>query len=308
LAEELERRAKPAEIGVSWPAQALGAYGWTDDDLEATALALRAVLASKPDSQNVRGAVAYLLSQRNGAQWKSTRDTAQAVLALLDFAGHDKGATRTGSLDVRWDGQTLQTVPLSNQEQLVSVPLESLGAGRHTLELKGLDSQAIYSFAQTGFLKEKEQIDLPADYAGLRLVRTYVVEQPGKLLRWNRVVPPEILNVPTSQELEVEIEFELSNSMQYLKLEDPRPAGFEVIEGSLDGPARPDRVEHRDAFSAFFFTELGKGKHSFTYRMRAETPGEYRSLPARVELMYQPAVYGASPSQRVKVRRAGEAE
>lgn len=305
LVAELERRVRPAGIGATWPAQALGAYGWTDDDIEATALAARAVMAEHPESDTAREAMLWLLSQREGAKWKSTRDTAQAVLALLDFAGNRKHDSRTGSLDVRWDGRSLQVVPLQDKEVVVKVPAEQLTAGGHSLELKSSGSQAIYSYAETGFLREREQVDLPGESQGLRIVRTYVVDQPGQLLRINRVTPPEILNVASGQEVEVEIEFELPARMQYLKLEDPRPAGFEVIEGSLAGE-RPAREEHRDALSAFFFTDLGPGKHSFTYRMRAETPGDYRSLPARVELMYRPAVYGATPSQRVKVRRRGE--
>ena len=306
LVAELERRAKKAGIGVTWPAQALSAYGWMDDDVEATALAVRAVLASKPDSELGSQAVLWLLSQREGAQWKSTRDTAQAVLALLEFSADQKGAPRTGTVDVRWDGQTLQQVPLLDKEVVVTVPSENLTAGAHNLELKSSGSQAIYSFAETGFRREREQVDLPGDSQGLRITRTYVVDQPGQLLRINRVTPPEILNLPSGKEVEVEIEFELPSSMQYLKLEDPRPAGFEVIEGSLVGET-PAREEHRDALSAFFYTSLSAGKHSFTYRMRAETPGDFRSLPARVELMYRPAVFGTTPSQRVKVRRREEA-
>ena len=306
LVAELERRAKKAGIGVTWPAQALSAYGWMDDDVEATALAVRAVLASKPNSELGEEAVLWLLSQREGAQWKSTRDTAQAVLALLDFSAEQKAAPRTGTVDVRWDGQTLQQVRLQDKEIVVSIPTENLTAGAHNLELESNGSQAIYSYAETGFLREHEQVDLPGDSQGLRITRTYVVDQPGQLLRINRVISPEILNVPSGKEVEVEIEFELPSGMQYLKLEDPRPAGFEVIEGSLTGEM-PVREEHRDALSAFFYTSLNAGKHSFTYRMRAETPGDYRCLPARVELMYRPAVFGTTPSQRVKVRRREDA-
>jgi uncharacterized protein YfaS (alpha-2-macroglobulin family) len=304
LLDELERRARSAGVGTTWPAQALTAYGWTDDDVEATSLAMRALLAADPDSKLARGAVPWLLAQRQKGQWKSTRDTAQAVLALLAFAGSET-SQRGGTLEVAWDGQTLSSVALADKEVVLNVPAEKLSGGEHQLSFSTSGGSALYSYDLTGFLREKEQVDLPADSAGLRLARTYVVEQPGQLLRFNRVTPPEILNLTSGQEVEVELEFELPADMEYLKLEDPRPAGFEVIEGSLTG-ALPSRTEHRDAFSAFFFTRLESGKHSFSYRMRAETPGEYRSLPARLELMYRPAVYGATPSQRVVVRRADE--
>ena len=307
LVELLEERASETGVGVSWVSRSATPYGWTDDDLESTALALRAILAVKPESSTASGAVTWLLSQRDGAQWKSTRDTAQAVLALLDFT-RGQPVSGPGELQVRWDGQLLQTVPLGTQEQVVTVPAEALvsaPAGGHRLELVPEGAPAVVSWRFTGFLKEGDRVDLPSENEGLRLTRTYVVEQPDKILRLNRVTPPEILRVKQGQEVEVELEFELPNAMQYLKLEDPRPAGFEVVPGSHGGTVTASRQEDRDAFSAFFFTQLPAGKHVVTYRLRAETVGELRSLPARVELMYRPSVYGASPSQRVEVAPSG---
>jgi uncharacterized protein YfaS (alpha-2-macroglobulin family)/outer membrane protein assembly factor BamB len=306
LLAELERRAISAGVGLAWPAKALTPHGWTDDDIEATSLAVRALLSANPDSSTARSAVLWLLSQRRKGQWKSTRDTAQAVMALLALARAGEGQRLSGELEVQWDGQTVGTVATGGAESLLQVPAGGLEPGEHRLALMASGGSAIYSYDLTGFKKERELVDLPSSSAGLRLVRTYVVEQPGQLLRWNRVVSPEILSVPSGQQVQVELEFDLPTAMEYLKLEDPRPAGFEVIEDSLDGTV-PDRTEHRDAFSAFFFTGLPAGKHRFTYRMRAETPGEYRALPARIELMYHPARFGATPSQRVRVRRPGEA-
>ena len=310
LVHILEERAKEAGTGVSWPSQSALPYSWTDDDVEVSALAMRAILAVKPESSTVAGAVPWLLSQREGAQWKSTRDTAQVVLALLDLARRQP-AGPTGTLQVRWDGELLQTMTLDATESVVKVPEEALAvapAGGHRLELIAEGSPAVMSWKFSGFLKESEKVDLPGESEGLRLTRTYVVEQPGQLLRHNRVTPPEILRVEAGQEVEVELEFELPHRMQYLKLEDPRPAGFEVIPNSHTSPSTPSRQEDRDAFSVFFFTELAAGKHTVTYRLRAETPGDLRSLPARIELMYRPSVYGASASQRVHVARYGEAK
>ena len=303
LVEELERRAQPSGTGTSFSARSQDPYGWTDDEISANAYGLRAVVAAKPESELAPRVVVWLMAQRQGAQWQSTRDTANVVLALLDFTGHQKPMTHDGSLALSWDGNQLASAPLGGEETVVSVPAEQLSGGAHTLELRSSGAPAIYSYTLTGFVKEKEQVDLPGQSEGLRLLRTYVVEQPGQLLRFNRVTPPEILNVPSGQELDVELELDLPARMQYLKLEDPRPAGFEVIEGTVAGVSA-QRVENRDAFTAFFFSELPAGKHTLTYRMRAETPGEYRSLPARLELMYQPTVFGATPSQRVVVRRA----
>ncbi len=58
---------------------------WSEGGVEATAFALRALLAVAPEHPLVEPAAAWLIENRRGAQWKSTRDTAIVLLALNDY-------------------------------------------------------------------------------------------------------------------------------------------------------------------------------------------------------------------------------
>jgi alpha-2-macroglobulin len=45
---------------------------------------------------------------------------------------------------------------------------------------------------------------------------------------------------------------------------------------------------------AFFAGTLARGKHSVSYRLRAEIPGRFHALPARAQAMYAPELRGNS--------------
>ena len=65
------------EDGVYWR--------WSDGGVEATAFALRALLAIDPTNSLVEPVSNWLVKNRRGAQWNNTRDTAIVVLALNDY-------------------------------------------------------------------------------------------------------------------------------------------------------------------------------------------------------------------------------
>ena len=64
-----------------------------------------------------------------------------------------------------------------------------------------------------------------------------------------------------------------------------------------------DRVERFDNRVELFATRLSEGRHVFTYIVRATTAGTYRTAPARAEEMYEPEVFGRTPTAVIEVRR-----
>jgi uncharacterized protein YfaS (alpha-2-macroglobulin family) len=53
-------------------------------------------------------------------------------------------------------------------------------------------------------------------------------------------------------------------------------------------------MEVRDDRTCFFVRVLARGKHSISYRMRAEIPGYFSALPAKASAMYAPELKGNS--------------
>ncbi|MDR1925339.1 MAG: hypothetical protein LBQ66_13295, partial [Planctomycetaceae bacterium] len=59
-------------------------------------------------------------------------------------------------------------------------------------------------------------------------------------------------------------------------------------------------VEFRDERVAFFVYKLRQGKHSLTYRLRAEQPGKFSALPAKIEAMYAPELKANSDENKIE--------
>jgi uncharacterized protein YfaS (alpha-2-macroglobulin family) len=51
----------------------------------------------------------------------------------------------------------------------------------------------------------------------------------------------------------------------------------------------------------FFLRALARGKHSVSYRMRAEVPGQFSALPATAAAMYAPELKANSDEWKVQI-------
>jgi uncharacterized protein YfaS (alpha-2-macroglobulin family) len=75
----------PAVVGTAHWGEDGVRWRWSDGGVEATAFALRALLAIDPHNVLIEKASHWLVKNRRGAQWSNTRDTAIVVLALNDY-------------------------------------------------------------------------------------------------------------------------------------------------------------------------------------------------------------------------------
>ena len=83
-------------------------------------------------------------------------------------------------------------------------------------------------------------------------------------------------------------------------------SGFEPVElrsGYVPGSLNA-YVEFRDERVAFFTRQLAQGKHSFSYRMRAEIPGRFSALPTKAWAMYAPELKANSSEMKIAVKES----
>jgi uncharacterized protein YfaS (alpha-2-macroglobulin family) len=69
-----------------------------------------------------------------------------------------------------------------------------------------------------------------------------------------------------------------------------KAAGLEPLEvrSGYNGNEMRAYVEFRDEKVCFFVQRLARGRHSLSYRLRAEVPGKFSALPTRAYGMYAP--------------------
>lgn len=136
LVEELLRQAKlDRKRRRYWWAR--GDDPWLGNSTVATSLALKALVAVGGNSEAAGSAAMYLLSAREGGRWRSTFDTAMAVMALLDYGQSEVVAAESCSWKVRVNGEPLSEGQflrgLPGAARQVAVPLELLSRSKPAL-------------------------------------------------------------------------------------------------------------------------------------------------------------------------------
>ncbi len=260
-----------------------GSFG---DDVETNAAALMAYNALAPEDGRVQELARWLLNNREGNGWSTTRASALAVLALLDPLKKEKKASAL-RYGIFLNGSEVDTRTVAAEdwwkEQSTYLKGDQVPTGDLKLEL--VAQGEVSGYWSTLLRTTSREENLPASGGELSVRRRYYrVEKAGRTepVRSGKVVR-------SGDELIVVLDIESKNAYDYLVLEDYRPAGCEPL-GLASGASYKfcSNVEIRDELTAFFVVHLPQGKSQLTYRLRAETPGRYHAMPARLYAMYAP--------------------
>ncbi len=298
-------------------------WWWYGSEVETDAFYLKLLARTDPRGELAPRLVKYVLNNRkHGTYWNSTRDTAFCIEALADFlkaSGEDRPEM---SVAIAMDDKTRKEIKITPADLFAfdnSFVIEgaALETGSHTISfVKTGNGPLYYNAYLTNFTLED-----PITHAGLeikvdrkiyRLIKDdKTVETAGargetvgqKVERYRRELLSEGATLKSGELVEVELEIDSKNDYEYLIFEDFKAAGFEPVEvrSGYNGNDMGAYVEFRDERVAFFTRTLARGKHSVSYRLRAEIPGRFHALPARAQAMYAPELRANSDEIQLKV-------
>ena len=298
-------------------------WNWHGNEIEANAYYLKLLSLTGAKDEKASRLVKYLLNNRRHATyWKSTRDTAICVEAFADYikmSGEDRPDM---TVEVWLDGKKHKEVAI-NKDNLFSFDNklvlvgDKVTTGKHTLEIKRRGSGPVYFNAYvTNFTLEdfitRAGLEVKVNRKYYKLTRVdekiKVSGSKGQALgqaveKYTRSELANLATLKSGDLVEVELEIDSKNDYEYLIFEDPKAAGFEPV--SLRSGYVPNSMgaymELRDEKVAFFVRNLARGKHSISYRMRAEIPGQFSALPTRAYAMYAPELKGNSDEIKLRV-------
>jgi len=296
---------------------------WYGSEYEAHGYYLKLLSRIKPQSETASRLVKYLLNNRKHATyWKSTRDTAIIVEAFADYltaSGEDRPDL---VLDIYFDDIKKKTVKITAEnlftfDNKFVLEARDIATGSRKLTLKKTGHGPIYFNAYLDFFTLEDFIT----HEGLEIKvrrRLYRLNEVGKNIKdvgaRGQVVDRQVekyareplknLSALESGDLvEVELVIESKNDYEYLVFEDPKAAGFEPVDvrSGYTGNEIGAYVEYRDRKVCFFVHRLARGRHSLSYRLRAETPGKFSALPTRAYAMYAPELKANSDEMKLVV-------
>lgn len=297
---------------------------WFGSDLEAHAFYLKLLCRVDPAGETASGVVKYLLNNRRmGGRWESTRDTAYCIEAIADYLRATGEGASDMTVTILLDGRPVKTVErnrgnLFTFDNRFVLEGDAVTSGKHTLTIRRTGKGPVYaSMALTYFSLEDAipaaGLEVTAERKYYRLVprRDAVVPVAGsigqvidqKVSAFDRIPLDEGEPIASGELLEVHLTVEGKNDYEYLMLQDPKPAGCEpddVTSGYVHDGFGAYR-ELRDDRVCFFIHQLPLGRHTLTYRLRAETPGTFHALPATIAGMYATELKGNSAGETVSV-------
>ncbi len=283
---------------------------WYGSEYEAHAYYLKLLARTDPAGKKAPGLVKYLLNNRKHATyWNSTRDTAVVVEAFADYLAASGEAAPDLTLDIHFNGQKLKTVRINAQNLFTFdnkwiLVGKQIPGGTQTLTLKKAGRGPIYFNAYLDYFSledfiTREGLEIKVQRRVFRLKeidktikdvgsRGQVVDR--RVEKYERRPLDNGATLKNGELVEIELIIDSKNDYEYLVFEDMKAAGFEPVEvrSGYSGNEMGAYVEFRDHKVAFFVRRLARGKHSVSYRLRAEIPGKFSALPTRAYAMYAP--------------------
>jgi len=298
---------------------------WYGNDIEANAYYLKLLCRTGKAKEDTASRLAkYLLNNRKHATyWEHSRDTAVAIEALAEYVRASGEMDPDLEVEVLVDGKSHKKVKISKDnlfsfDGVLELRGDALKTGKHTVEIRRKGKGRLYANAyMTNFTMEdritKAGLEIKVERRYYKLVdeeleidaagsRGHVVGY--RVEKKKRIPLADGAEVKSGDLIEVELLIDSKNDYEYLQFSDRKPAGFEAM-GTRSGHRWLGGVsaymELRDERVDFMVQRLRTGKHSLTYRLRAEVPGKFSALPATGDGVYAPELRANSDEFKVKI-------
>ena len=313
LASLLAQRVNVANNQQAWEVSQERFWQWNGTAPESTAWGLMAMLQMGASLDEVRPVVNWLIQQRQGNRWRSTRETALVVMALSRLLEREQGEQNApASMTLSLNGEPLLDETIQPNEwaltQTLQVPAAQLQPAGNQLSLQTGLPNAYASLKARLFRPGPIEQPIGHDYFSLnrryeRAIHTQDYCGRPRILA-ERYTPEDPLAV--GKELLVTLTLQTEQPLPYMVIEEPLPSGFEVIESFLQNNGRGwspyQNVERRDNRLVFYLDEVPEGEIEVHYLIRAELPGEFHTNPTHAWCMYYPEVESWSRTGTLTVK------
>jgi uncharacterized protein YfaS (alpha-2-macroglobulin family)/tetratricopeptide (TPR) repeat protein len=291
--------------GVYWTPERYS-WMWYSDSVEKHAFFIRTLNELKPNDARVAGMLQWLLFNRKGNQWHSTKASAAAVYSILDLMQKMGSLSRPEKFHVAWDKQE-EFVTVKPTEDRTAPLMWTVKGGdvtpaRGKVRL-GKEGPGI-AFASATWIYTSTKLQEAHASTLISIERKYfrrVHQADGYHLQ------PLASNdkVKVGEEIEVRLYIKTKSQFEYVHVKEPRGAGFE--ETTLVSGWKWDKLssyqEPRDSLYNFFVDWIPHGEFELRHSLRPTTPGHYRIGSAVLQSMYSPDVTAFSSGMELEVTR-----
>lgn len=287
----LERRGLlPDESGNSKASKSFAAHG----QVETVALALLSMQAVRPNSEWVKDAVEYLISQRRYYGYSPYAAKGAVAAALSSYYQAAQFAADDYRLDLHVNGEPLETVAVhkDSASRLIHVPASQILDGQNRVEMQ-IEGRGTYTYLVTisGFSPDMPNwVGADPETGGSlknsRIIRRYLhppLEYQGKPIGVQSTTEMTHLEAGAKMEVDVNIVHAIGaltpdyrSKGRYFVVDEFFPAGTTVVEGTVIGDFQ--HYDVGDGVIRFYYGPRATFR-GYSYQLVSYAPGEYRALP-----------------------------
>jgi uncharacterized protein YfaS (alpha-2-macroglobulin family) len=286
-----------------------------DSNVRTTAAALQAILEVEGGFANAEKVTRWLASGRKSGRWRSTQENMYVFYAFNEYVKHYEKENPDFTAEVLLDNKkvlgenftgrqlspegTSLTVAGLKRDVMLPVDISKKGAGRLYYELRMI------------YAPDKQ---MPAAAEGIS------IEKSVERLKDKSTATAEFI---AGEKYIVKLKVKTDQDRQFVVLDDPLPAGFEVVnlnfavesgEDTRQFNTQPregdiyrwwggfDHSEKYDDRVLAFASYLTRGEHVYSYMVQATTPGQFLMPAAKISEMYTPEVFGRTDQKMIGVR------
>src|SRR5204863_4332237 len=229
--------SQPSTLGTAHGGEDGIYWRWSDGRVEATAFALRALLTIDPQNKLIETVTNWLIKNRRGAQWNSTRDTAMVVLAMNDYLRVSGELKPELEYELLVNGASIAKKKVSgadvfNAPSRFAIDAKLIkDANEIRIKRKG-GNGAIYFAVEGKFFSLEEPIKAAGNEIFVKRDYFKLVGRPTLLKGYVYDKQPlkDGESVKSGERVETLVTIEAKNNYEYLVFEDLKPAGLEAVE------------------------------------------------------------------------------
>jgi uncharacterized protein YfaS (alpha-2-macroglobulin family) len=279
-------------------------YYWYQLPIETQAMMIEVFAEVAKDEQAVYDLKLWLLQNKKGAAWSTTKGTTTACYALL-MTGDD-WLNDSKEISIQVAGKELDQSKLSKEAGTgyfkTSWDAKEITADMANITLDNPNSSPAFGALYWQYFEEYDNVKSFKD-TPLKIKKELFVET--RTMKGNKNTPIKEVQLKPGDLINVRIELDVGNDMEYVHLKDMRAAGFEPIN-VLSGYKYQGGLGYyemtKDASTNFFFSYLRKGKYVFEYPLRVNHKGEFSNGVTTIQSMYAPEFTSHTKGIRVSVK------
>ncbi len=316
---DIERGAKVNNGAAYWTTEWKYGNGVREDfDIEATALSVKVLSNISPQSPLLPQAVRWLVQNRRyGYYWDSTRQTAFAIMGLIDYVKVSNELKPDYQLEVYLNGEPVINRRVSANDALTaqSFIIERKGSkaiNMNQIRVVKRGAGSLYFTASYDYYADEKDaapsqgMTITREYYRLKITQeatqpattsanTNTASQINTKPKWT--LEPLTGEVRSGDLIVSRIRV-VGPASTYMMIEDPIPAGCEQVESVSGLNLNYTEGRWSDWYSSrefrddktVLFIYYFRGDATYQYAMRVQIPGDFKVIPARAELMYQPEI------------------